>query len=85
MQDLFVDVTTEVPLARLAIERDPTQYVIGLLRDAGDKLCESSGARLRTDRVPELIVKQAVSPAGVDVLLCAVRWAVVAPAGVPVI
>lgn len=79
MPDTFVDVTVEIPLDRLVQEADPSEFVIVSMRDAADRLCDSAGGRVRTDYTPEIIVKRAVTPLGIDVLLCASRWAAVAP------
>lgn len=80
MRDAFVDVTYEVPALELAMQRDPPSYVLERMRDRADALCAEQGARLRTDRSPEVIVNQAVERAtGADTVLIASRWAVVVP------
>lgn len=83
MRDLFVDVTLEVPVADLALQPDPTRYLYERMRDSADRLCEQSGATLRTDRAPEVHVREGRHPLlGVDMTLVASRWAVVAPENV---
>lgn len=83
MRDLFVDVLLEVPVADLAHEADPTRYLYERMRDSADRLCAEQGAELRTDRVPEVHVREGRHPLlGVDMTLVASRWAVVAPESV---
>ena len=85
MRDAFVDVTTEVPLAELATVRDPSGLVLETMRETADKLCDESGARLRTARAPEVHVSRGIEKAtGTEVLLCASRWAVEVPESVEV-
>lgn len=80
MQDLFVDVTFEVPAPELAKSADPSRFVFEMMRDRADALCAENGARLRTDRAPELQISQAVDlRTGLDMVLCAGRWPVVVP------
>lgn len=80
--DLFVDVTYEVPTSELHQMPDPTRHLYEAMRHKADELCSESGARLRTDRAPEVIVKQGKHVLGYDMTLVASRWAVVAPASV---
>lgn len=82
MRDLFVDVLLEVPVAELAGLPDPTRALWERMRDGADAKCAETGARLRTDRAPEIRVQQARHPLIGDVTLVASRWAVVAPDGV---
>jgi len=82
MRDLFVDVRLEVPVRELAALPDASQQVLERMRDSADRLCADSGARLRTDRAPEIIVEQAMHPLLGDMTLFASRWAVVAPESV---
>jgi hypothetical protein len=49
------------------------------MRDSADRLCAEIGARLRTDRAPEIVVQEAQHPLLGDFTLFASRWAVVAP------
>lgn len=85
MRDAFVDVTLEVPLTDLAHVNDPSAYVFEKMRDAAEKLCDESRARLRTDRAPEVELSQAVETrTGRGMLLCASRWAVEVPESVEV-
>lgn len=79
MKDVFVDVTAEILLSELARVIDPDREVYELLRQKADAACAENGARLRTDRAPEVHVKRAQHYLGWDVLLVASRWAVVAP------
>ena len=80
MRDSFVDVFLEVPVADLQHEMDPTAYLYERMRERADQLCAENGARLRTDRAPEVRVQQGRHPLlGLDVTLVASRWAVVAP------
>lgn len=82
MRDTFVDVRLEVPVAELAGLSDAATQVLERMRDSADRLCAESGARLRTDRSPEIIVQQAIHPLLGDMTLFASRWAVVAPESV---
>lgn len=79
MRDTFVDVRLEVPTSELRGLPDAAQQVVERMRDAADRLCAESGARLRTDRAPELIVQEAQHPLLGDFTLFASRWDVVAP------
>lgn len=85
MRDAFVDVTLEVSLVELARESDPSAYILEKMRGAADTLCDRNGARLRTDRKPEIHIKEGRHIiTQEDVLLCASRWAVVAPESVDI-
>lgn len=80
MRDAFVDVTFEVPEAELRAMRNPGRYVFEKLRDAADRLCEESGARLRTDRRPELHMRKGAHKiTHVDHVLFAARFPVTVP------
>ncbi len=80
MRDAFVDVLLEVPAAELARLDDPTRFLWERMREKADALCAESGARLRTDRAPEVRVQEGRHPLlGLDMTLVASRWAVVAP------
>lgn len=80
MRDAFVDVTLEVPVSELARLDDPTRVLYERMRESADKLCAENGARLRTDRAPEVHVREGRHPLlGLDMTLVASRWAVVAP------
>lgn len=80
MRDVFVDVLLEIPASELAQQPDPTRYLWERMRERADQVCAEQGARLRTDREPEVIVRQGRHPLlGLDMFLCVTRWAVVAP------
>lgn len=80
MRDVFVDVLLEVPVSELAGQADPTRYLYDRMRDEADRLCAEQGAKLRTDRAPEVVVREGRHPTlGIDMTLVASRWAVVAP------
>jgi hypothetical protein len=80
VRDVFVDVLLEVPAVELARLDDPTAFLYERMRDRADQLCAASGARLRTDRSPEVRVQEGRHPLlGVDMTLVASRWAAVAP------
>lgn len=85
MRDMFIDVMLEVPAADLAALDDPTRFLWERMRGQADKVCQENGARLRTDRAPEVRVQEGRHPLlGVDMTLVASRWAVVAPDSVQV-
>jgi hypothetical protein len=80
MRDLFVDVLLEVPKADLSAQTDPTKYLFDRMRESADKLCAERGAKLRTDRTPEVVIREGQHTLlGIDMTLVASRWAVVAP------
>lgn len=79
MRDTFVDVRLEVSTQELATLPDPSTAVFERMRDSADRLCTENGARLRTDRAPEIVVQQAMHPLLGDMTLFASRWAAVAP------
>jgi hypothetical protein len=80
VRDLFVDVRLEVPTRELlALGEDGPRQVVERMRDSADRLCAEQGARLRTDRAPELLVNDAIHPLLGDMTLFASRWPVVAP------
>ena len=79
MRDVFVDVLLEVPTGELRGLPDAATQVMERMRDSADRLCEEQGARLRTDRAPEIIVKEAQHILLGDMTLFASRWAAVAP------
>lgn len=80
MVDTEVEVMLEVEFTELLGVPDHGRYVLQRSREAADKLCADSGARLRTDRAPMLWIEKAVHRLlGIDVLLVRSRWAVVAP------
>lgn len=79
MRDVFVDVLLEVPSRELRQIDNPEQAVLERMRSSADRLCDERGARLRTDRAPEVIVKQAMHPLLGDMTLFATRWAALAP------
>ncbi len=80
-RDGFIDVTVEVPYHELpSNDEEAAKTIIGLLRHKADEVCAESGARLRTDRLPEVIVKRGAHVlVGGDYVLAASRWAVVMP------
>lgn len=82
MRDVFVDVLLEVPSRELRGLHDPAGEVLERLRVKADQFCADSGARLRTDRAPEIIVNEAIHPLLGDMTLFASRWAAVAPESV---
>lgn len=83
MRDTYVDVLVEIPVADLAREADMTRYMWELMRESADRLCAENGAHLRTDRAPELTIREGQHPLlGIDMFLCASRWAAVAPESV---
>lgn len=79
MRDLFIDVFLEVPVSELARVYDPTTALYERMREAADAKCAESGARLRTDRAPEVHVREGRHVLIGDMTLVASRWAVVAP------
>jgi len=79
MKDYAIDVLLEVPVKELARLHDPASAVMERMRDKADRMCDEAGARLRTDRAPEVTVSQAIHPLLGDMTLFASRWAVVAP------
>lgn len=80
MKDIFLDVHLELDLHALSQVPDPDTYVLGALRHEADTLCAKSGARLRTDRAPEIIVSRGQNKVTQQMcVLVASRWAVVAP------
>lgn len=82
MRDVAVDVLLEVPVAELRGLDDPGAVVLERMRDSADRLCAEQGARLRTDRAPEVIVKEAIHPLFGDMTLFASRWFATAPESV---
>lgn len=82
MRDVFVDVFLEVPVRELAGLYDPTQALYERMRESADAKCAEAGARLRTDRAPEVHVREGRHPLLGDMTLVASRWAAVAPEGV---
>jgi hypothetical protein len=79
-RDAFIDVLLELNPAAVARSRDSARYVLELSRDVADQKCRVANAELRTDRRPEILTSKAVDPlTGLDVILVASRWAVVAP------
>lgn len=79
MRDAFVDVLVEVPASELQRQADPTRHLYDLMLHRADEVCAEQGARLRTDRTPEVRVQEGRHPLGFDVTLVASRWAVVVP------
>ena len=75
----FIDVFLEINTHELARESDPTRTVWDLMRTKADAQCAEVGATLRTDRAPEIIVKEAHGPLQGYVTLIASRWAVEVP------
>lgn len=85
MRDLFVDVNCEFDTARLNEQPDPSRYALEQSRHTADQLCADQGARLRTDRAPEVVISSAIRPeTGRPITLVATRWPVVAPERVEV-
>jgi hypothetical protein len=84
VRDVFVEVQMEFDSLALAAQHDPSQYVIEAVRAEADLLCDRNGAKLRTDRAPELIVKRAQrKDTGASVVTVDSRWACSAPEDVP--
>jgi hypothetical protein len=84
VRDAFIDVLVEVPAADLAREADPTRFLYDVMRHKADAECATAGATLRTDRAPEVVVREGRHPLlHVDMTLVASRWAVVVPDGTP--
>ena len=80
MRDVFVDVLLEVPTADLASVEDPTRHLYEQMREGADRLCDEQGAQLRTDRAPEVVIRQGRHALlGIDMTLVASRWAALAP------
>lgn len=79
MRDAFIDVLLEVPVRELQGVYDPTRALWERLRECADAKCAEVGARLRTDRAPEVHVREGRHPLFGDMTLVASRWAVVAP------
>jgi hypothetical protein len=65
VRDVFVDVLLEVPARELLMLDDPTRAVWERMRQAADAKCAQAGARLRTDRAPEVLVQEARHPLAV--------------------
>jgi len=77
---LYVDVNVELDVLELAKVADPSRYALELSRETADRLCIESGARLRTDRPPEVVIGRGVDPfTGRDVVMAASRWVVEGP------
>lgn len=80
MRDSFLDVTVEVPAEQLAREREPSRFLLDLMRHQADEMCDRNFGRLRTDRMPEIIISRAVDKStGMEMVLAASRWSVVVP------
>lgn len=80
MRDAFVDVRLEIDLDSLTTQDRPDEWVIEQARTEADRLCDRNGARLRTDRAPEILVEKGQHrETGQLCLLVATRWAVIAP------
>jgi hypothetical protein len=82
VRDVFVDVLLEVPVRELAGLPDPSRELYERMRVSADRLCAEQGARLRTDRAPEVHVREGRHPLIGDMTLVASRWAAVAPESV---
>jgi hypothetical protein len=78
-QRAYIDVLLEIPAAQLARSADPTRELWDMMRTKADQDCRQSGAMLRTDSEPEVIVRQAHTALMGDVTLVASRWAVDVP------
>lgn len=79
MRDAFIDVLVEVPVGDIQRDSDPTRHLYDLMRHKADQACAERGARLRTDRAPEVHVREGRHPLVGDMTLVASRWAIVAP------
>ena len=83
MRDAYIDVLVEVPVRDLQNIADPSRHLYDLMVHKADEMCAESGARLRTDRAPEVHVRQGRHPLlGLDMTLVASRWAVIVPESV---
>lgn len=79
-----MDVRLELDPDALAAQPDPPRFVLEAARAEADALCERSGARLRTDRAPEILIKEGQHRiTGRQCVLVATRWAVTAPDNTP--
>lgn len=80
MRDAFVDVLLELPTSDLAAQDDPTRYLYERMREGADALCAENGSELRTDRAPEVVIREGQHPLlGTPMTLIASRWAVLVP------
>ena len=80
MKDIYIDVSLELDTLQLNSLPDPSRFVTERLREEADRKCDEANAQLRTDRPPEMIVKQAINPlTATPVTLVAARFAVIAP------
>jgi hypothetical protein len=83
--DLFIDVHLELNPVALAMQPDPTRYVMELSREVADGLAAEAGTRVRTDQAVEIITNRAMDPlTGSDVSLVAVRWPIDSPPIAPI-
>jgi len=83
VKDIMMDVELDIPNADVLNMGDSTtasKEIINRLRVKAEQVCREHGVELRTDRAPEVITKQAMSPLlGGEFLLVSSRWACVAP------
>lgn len=80
MKQVYLDVSLELDPTALGREADPDRWVLEALRVEADAKCAEAGARLRTDRPPEMIIRRAQrKDTGAAVITVDSRWAVVAP------
>lgn len=83
MRDTFLDVTLAVSQRELDVADDPSALVLEKMRGEADRVCMEVGGRLRTDRNPEVVIRNAEHKlTGERYVLLATRWAVVVPDGV---
>jgi len=75
---LYIDVNLDLDALVLAEQPDPSRYALEMSRETADRRCHESGAQLRTDRPPEVVIGRGIDPlTGRDVVMVASRWACV--------
>lgn len=80
MRDVLIDVTYEISQLELMTERDPSGFLLEKMRGRADRLASEQGGYVRTDRAPEIVVKQAMDRlTSHPMVLVASRWAAVVP------
>ena len=83
MRDIFIDVQVEAQVAELEpLGPDgASRFMIERSRHEAERIvAQHAGARLRTDRAPEIDLRRgAHTLLGGDWVLCLTRWAVVVP------
>jgi hypothetical protein len=79
MLDAFIDVQLEIAASSITDRDTTSRFIIERSRHEAEVLAERSGATVRTDRAPEIVVRRAMHSLTGDVLLVASRWAVLTP------